>query len=132
MVGRMTTIRQQATLAFDKIQRAQPDAIQTGSIQQPAPVTGGGPSDPTGGAQGPAPDPIHVRMAVFEIGADRVNGTSILAGDFQVVVEAGPIEFSAADTVVCDRGRLAIVQLGRIASGGETALYDMICRGARA
>lgn len=127
----MTTIRQHVTRAFDRIAEAQPDAIQTGAIQQPAPVSGGGPSDPTGGTVGPSPDPIPVRMAVFELGADRINGTSILAGDLQVIVEAGPVEFSASDLVICDRGTLTIAKLGRVASGGETALYDMICRGGR-
>lgn len=127
----MTTIRQHVTAAFDKIATAQPDAIQTGAIQQPAPVTGGGPSDPSGGTKGPLPDLIPVRIAVFEVGADRINGTSILAGDFQVIVEAGAVEFSAQDLVICDRGTLPIAKLGRVASGGETAMYDMICRGGR-
>lgn len=127
----MTSIRSKVTAAFDKIAARQPDAIQTGSIQQPTPVMGGGPSDPTGGTPGAAPDPVPARMAVFEVGPDRVDGTNILAGDLQVIVEPISIELTADDKVICDRGTLTIAKLGRIASGGETALYDMICRGGR-
>lgn len=127
----MSTIRSKVTAAFDKIAARQPDAIQTGSIQQPTPVTGGGPSDPTGGTPGAAPDPVPARMAVFEIGLDRIDGSNILAGDLQVIVEPISIEVTADDKVICDRGTLTIAKLGRVASGGTTALYDMICRGGR-
>jgi hypothetical protein len=127
----MSTIRSKVTAAFDKLADKQPDAIQTGSIQQPTPVVGGGASDDTGGTLGTAPDPVSARMAVFEIGPDRIDGTNILAGDLQVIVEPVSIEITAQDKVICDRGTLTIVQLGRVASGGETALYDMVCRGPR-
>lgn len=127
----MTTIRAKVTAAFDKIAAKQPDAIQTGSIQQPAPIVGGGPSDPDGGTPGATPDPVSARMAVFDVGDDRIDGTNIQAGDLQVIVEPLSIEVTLDDSVVCDRGTLSIVNLGRVASGGETALYDMICRGAR-
>ena len=126
----MTTIRAKVTAAFDKIAAKQPDAIQTGSIQQPTPVaSGGGPSDPTGGTPGTTPTPVVARMAVFEIDERRVDGTNIQAGDFQVIVEPIGIEITLADKVICDRGTLTIASLGRVASGGTTALYDMICRG---
>ena len=126
----MATIRSKVTKAFDKIEAKQPDAIQTGTIQQPTPTTtGGGPSDPTGGTAGTPPDPVPARMAVFEIAERRIDGTNIKAGDFQVIVEPIGIEVTLADKVICDRGTLTIKQLGRVASGGETALYDMVCRG---
>jgi len=126
----MTTIRAKVTAAFDKIAAKQPDAIQTGSIQQPTPVaSGGGPSDPTGGTPGTTPTPVAARMAVFEVDERRVDGTNIQAGDFQVIVEPISIEVTLADKVICDRGTLTIARLGRVASGGTTALYDMICRG---
>ena len=126
----MTTIRSKVTAAFDKLAAKQPDAIQTGSIQQPTPEgTGGGPSDPTGGTPGVTPDPVSARMAVFEVAERRIDGTNIKAGDFQVIVEPISIEVTLADKVTCDRGTLTIKQLGRVASGGETALYDMVCRG---
>ena len=126
----MTTIRSKVTAAFDKLAAKQPDAIQWGSIQQPTPVgTGGGPSDATGGTPGVALDPVPARMAVFEIAEKRIDGTNIQAGDFQVIVEPVAIEITLADRVICDRGTLIIAKLGRVASGGETALYDMVCRG---
>lgn len=125
----MATIRKKVTGAFDKLAKKQPDAIQWGSIQQPTPQdTGGGPSDPTGGTVGVAPDPVAARMAIFEIDEKRVDGTNIRAGDFQVIVEPIAIEVTLSDKVVCDRGTLTIAKLGRVASGGETALYDMVAR----
>jgi hypothetical protein len=126
----MATIRSRVTAAFDKIAAKQPDAIQTGTIQQPTPTaSGGGPSDPTGGTAGTAPDPVSVRMAVFEVAERRIDGTNIQAGDFQVIVEPASIEVTLDDLIICDRGTLTIAILGRVASGGETALYDMVCRG---
>ncbi|ABF63542.1 hypothetical protein TM1040_0809 [Ruegeria sp. TM1040] len=124
----MTTIRSKVTEAFDKIAARQPDAIQTGAIRR-VETTGGSPSNPDGGTTTTTDYPA--RMAVFEIGADRIDGTNILAGDLQVIVEPIGIEVTADDKVICDRGTLTITKLGRIASGGETALYDMICRGSR-
>lgn len=125
----MTTIRSKVTAAFDKIAAKQPDAIQTGSVQQPTPVTGGGPSDPTGGTPGTAPDPISARMAVFEVDERRIDNTNIFAGDYQVIVEPIAVEITLADLIICDRGTLTIRKLGRVASGGQTALYDMVCTG---
>jgi hypothetical protein len=126
----MATIRSRVTGAFDKLAAQQPDAIQTGTIQQPTPTaSGGGPSDPTGGTAGTPPDPVSVRMAVFEIAERRIDGTNIQAGDFQVIVEPTSIEVTLDDIITCDRGTLTIAILGRVASGGETALYDMVCRG---
>ena len=68
-------------------------------------------------------------MAVFEINEKRIDGTNIKAGDFQVIVEPASIEITLDDLVICDRGTLTIAKLGRVASGGQTALYDMVCRG---
>jgi hypothetical protein len=126
----MATIRSQVTGAFDKLAAKQPDIIQTGTIQQPTPTaTGGGPSDPTGGTAGTTPAAVSVRMAVFEIAERRIDGTNIQAGDFQVIVEPTTIEITLDDLIICDRGTLTISQLGRVASGGVTALNDLVCRG---
>ena len=126
----MTTIRSKVTGAFDTLAAKQPDVIQTGTIQQPTPTaSGGGPSDPTGGTAGTAPAPVSVRMAVFEIAELRIDGTNIQAGDFQVIVEPTSIEITLDDLVICDRGTLTIAKLGRVASGGVTALNDLVCRG---
>lgn len=121
----MATIRSQVTGAFDALAARQPDAIQTGSVRVTT-ITGGGPSDPTGGTATTA-EPT-ARMAVFEIAERRVDGTNIKAGDFQVIIEPIAIEVALGDLIICDRGTLTIAKLGRIASGGETALYDMVCR----
>ena len=124
----MTTIRQHATAAFDTLAAKQPDAIQVGVVERDGVTTGGGPSDTSGGTVGP-PATYQARMAIFEIAEKRIDGTNIFAGDFQVIVEPISIEVTLSDTIICDRGKLAIKRLGRVASGGETALYDMVCRG---
>jgi len=124
----MATIRSKVTVAFNKIAAKQPDAIQTATIQRPTPIsTGGGPSDPTGGTLGTTPAPVTARAAVFEIDEKRIDGTNVFAGDFQVIIEPTTIEVTLADTVAVDRGTLTIRSLGRVASGGNTALYDMVC-----
>lgn len=126
----MVTIAKQVTAAFDKLAAKQPDAIQTGTVQQPTPTaSGGGPSDPTGGTAGTQPAAVSGRMAVFNISDHRIDGTNIQAGDFQVIMEPISIEVTVDDLVICDRGTLTIMKTGRVASGGETALYDMVCRG---
>ena len=130
----MATIRSKVMGAFDKLAAKQPDAIQTGIIQQPTPqATGGGPSDPSGGTAGTAPTPVTARMAIFLIDGSRVDGTNIKAGDFQVIVEPIGIEITSSDLVTFSFAGVTktrtIMDTGRVASGGETALYDMICRG---
>ena len=125
----MTTIRSQVTGAFDTLVAKQPDAVQTGSIQQPTPTgMGGGPTDTTGGVPGVPPSPASARMAVFEIAERRIDGTNILAGDFRVIIEPIGIEITLEDKIICDRGTLTIAKLGRVASGGVTALYDAVGR----
>ena len=121
------TVRARVTKAFDKLASKHPDLVQTGSVQQPTPSSGG-PSDQYGGPTGDAPDPIPARLVVFEISPHRVDGTNVLAGDYQVIVEPLSIEITEDDMVNCDRGELRIAKLGRVATGGETALYDMVCR----
>ena len=130
----MATIRSEVTGAFDKLAAKRPDVIQTGTIQQPTPqATGGGPSDPTGGTAGTTPAPVTARMAIFLIDGSRVDGTNINAGDFQVIVEPIRIEITPADLVTFSFAGITkartIMDTGRVASGGQTALYDMVCRG---
>jgi len=121
----MATIRSQVTAAFDTLVAKQPDAVQTGSIQRTT-RAGGGPSDPTGGTVTTAT--TAARMAVFEIAERRIDGTNIMAGDFQVIIEPIIIEVTLDDMIICDRGTLTIAKLGRVASGGVTALYDAVGR----
>jgi len=130
----MATIAAQVTAAFNKIAAKQPDAIQTGTIQQPTPqATGGGPSDPTGGTAGTTPTAVTARMAIFLIDGSRIDGTAIKAGDFQVIIEPIGIEITSSDLVTFSFAGITkartIMDTGRVASGGQTALYDMVCRG---
>lgn len=122
----MGVIRNKITGVFDKLAAKHPELIQTGAVRRYA-RAGGGPSDPNGSMVTNAD--TSARMAVFEIAERRINGTNIFAGDFQIIVEPIGIEVTLADKVVCDRGTLTIAKLGREASGGETLLYDMVCRG---
>jgi hypothetical protein len=122
----MATVRSRVTGAFDKIAAKQPDIIQTGKIRQYT-RTFGGPSDPDGGVVVAVDTPA--RMFVFEIAERRIDGTNIKVKDLQVIVEPIGVEVALGDVVICDRGDLTIAILGRVASGGETALYDMVCRG---
>lgn len=99
---------------------------QAGSIKRTV-TTGGGPSDPTGGSSVTTPYPAQ--MAVFPVSDDRIDGTNILAGDFQVIVETLDIEITSSDIVSCSEGDLTIKRLGKIAPAGVTVAYDMVCRG---
>lgn len=99
---------------------------QAGSIKRTT-TTGGGPSDPTGGTSSTTPYPAQ--MAVFPVSDDRIDGTNILAGDFQVIVETLDIEITSQDIVSCSEGDLTIKRLGKIAPAGVTVAYDMVCRG---
>jgi hypothetical protein len=122
----MGEIRNKITGVFAKLVVERPEFIQTGSIRRST-RAGGGPSDPSGSTVTNAD--TSARMAVFEIAERRIDGTNIFAGDFQIIVEPLGIEVTLADKVICDRGELTIAKLGREASGGETLLYDMVCRG---
>ena len=121
----MATIRGQVTGVFDTLAAKRPETVQTGSIQRTT-RAGGGPSDPTGGTVTTAT--TAARMAVFEIAERRIDGTNILAGDFQVIIEPIGIEIDLEDIIICDRGTLTIAQLGREAPAGITLLYDAVGR----
>lgn len=103
---------------------------QTGSVTRTT-VTGGGPADAAGGTSSATAYPA--RLAVFPIGVDRIDGTNIKAGDWQVICEALSIEVTGDDTVQASYGgqtlNLSIVTPGRIAPAGVTVAYDMVCRG---
>lgn len=87
--------------------------------------SGGGPSDPTGGTV--TQEQFPARLAVFPVSDDRIDGTNILAGDFQVICEAISIEITAEDRVSCSEGVLTIKRLGKIAPAGKIVAYDMVC-----
>jgi hypothetical protein len=123
----MATIRSQVTGAFDLIEKQQPDAIQVGHIRAVIISFGGGPSDTVDSAK--TFEDTSARMVVLEINDRRIDGTNIMAGDFQVIVEPVGVEIKLEDKIICDRGTLTIAKLGLVASGGETALNDLVCRG---
>jgi hypothetical protein len=128
----MATIRSEVTGAFDKLAAKRPDVIQTGTIDRVGETYGDGPANPTGGTQGP-PSKYTARMAVFLVDGSRVDGTAIKAGDFQVIVEPIGIEITSSDLVTFSFAGVTktrtIMDTGRVASGGETALYDLVARG---
>lgn len=121
----MTTIRSKVSAAFDKLAAKQPDAIQTGAIRRTE-RAGGGPSDPDGGTVTTTDYPA--RIVVLDVDVRRVDGTNIRVGDHEIIVEPTSIEITLKDKVVCDRGLLNIASFKRTATGGETALYELICR----
>lgn len=90
-------------------------------------LSGGNPDSTD--AETPSTQDQTVRLAVFEVSPDRINGTNVLAGDFQVICSAPPVEITASDLVVCSRGSLTIQRLGKIAPAGTVVAYDMVCRG---
>ncbi len=120
------TIQAKVISAFDKLEAKYPEAVQTGQVRRIT-TTGGGPSDTTGGTT--TTTDYDTRMCIFNVAGDRIDGTNILAGDWQVVVEPPAIEVASDDLIVCSEGVLTIEQLGRVASGGTTFVYDMVCRG---
>lgn len=101
---------------------------QAGTVTRTT-ITGGGPADPTGGTA--STSATSVQMAVFPVSDDRIDGTNIKAGDFQVI--CAPADISADDTIAANFGgatlNLTIVKLGLIAPAGETVAFDMVCRG---
>lgn len=103
----------------------------TGTITRTT-ITGGGPSDPSGGTTSEADTPLL--MAVFEVSPDRIDGTNIKAGDFQAIVQASAdIEINTDDTLTVAYGgrelNLRVIRLGKIAPAGTVVAYDMVCRG---
>lgn len=97
---------------------------QAGTITRVT-VTGGGPSDTTGGSETSVD--TSAKMAVFPISDDRIDGTNVKAGDWQVIVE--PVDAHVDDTVTVDGKSLRIVHLGEINPAGTLVAYDMVCRG---
>ncbi|MAM60860.1 hypothetical protein [Maritimibacter sp. UBA3975] len=126
----MTTLAAKVTAAFDKIAAARPQAIQTATIRKTA-VSGGGPSDTSGGTA--TPTDYSVRVAVFSIPLPRVgytliDGTNIQATDYQVVVESFAVELEPGDKIIVTQGMLRVVDPGAIAPGGTVLAYDAVAR----
>lgn len=99
---------------------------QSGTVTRAA-TSGGGPADPDG--ETVTETAYAARMVVFPISPDRIDGTNVLAGDFQCICEAISIEIEPGDVVTCtERSKMKIVSLGKIAPAGVTVAYDMVIR----
>jgi hypothetical protein len=98
---------------------------QTGAIRRSVTV-GGGPSDPTGGTV-TATD-YACQLAVFPVDLSDIDGTTIKAGDFRVIVEPLAITPTTTDLVICTEGSLRIVDPGAFSPAGTVTHYSMVCR----
>lgn len=123
------TVRANTHLYFQRLKAKWPDLVQVGSVQKPTPIVGDSPSDSTLGSDGVVPAPVDFQMIIFEVGPDLIDGTLILVGDYNVIVEPGSVEIDLEDKINCSKGTLTIKRLGRIAPSGVTLLYDMVCEG---
>ncbi|WP_420010610.1 hypothetical protein [Tateyamaria sp.] len=90
-------------------------------------TTGGGPSDPSGGTVTTTRYPV--RLVVFPIEIDRVDGTNIQSGDFRVICSTADVEIKLSDRIECSEGTLNIKDLGRFAPDGTIIFYDMVATG---
>lgn len=100
---------------------------ETGAIRRVT-VTSGSPSDPDAGSATTTDTPC--RLAVFPIDQQDIDGTTIKAGDFRVLVSAVGlgVEPTTTDHLVCSAGVLTIVDAGRFAPAGTVTHYRMVCR----
>ena len=103
---------------------------QIGSIRRTT-RTGGGPGDPTGGAETLTDYPATLVVLPWEASnrASRdVSGTLIKQGDFQVLVAPLDIDPATTDKIICSEGELTIISTGKLAPAGAVVLYDMTAR----
>jgi hypothetical protein len=86
------------------------------------------PSDPASGSATTAD--YACRLAVFPIDLRDIDGTTIKAGDFRVLVAAKGLTITptTTDHIVCSAGTLAIVDAGRFAPAGTPTHYRMVAR----
>jgi len=91
-------------------------------------VTGGGPSDPTGGTSAVTDYPIQA--ALFPVSLADVDGTFIKAGDWRVLASTAGLTITptTSDQLVCTEGTLRIVDAGKFAPAGKITHYNMIAR----
>jgi hypothetical protein len=91
-------------------------------------VASGSPSDPDAGS---ATTADHACLAaIFPIDLRDIDGTTIKAGDFRVIVAAKGLTITptTTDHIVCSAGTLAIVDAGRFAPAGTPTHYRMVAR----
>lgn len=90
-------------------------------------TTGGGPSDPSGGTTTTTRYPV--KLAVFPIEIDRVDGTAIQSGDYRLICSTADVEIKLSDKIECSEGTLTIKDLGKFAPDGTIIFYDMVAVG---
>jgi hypothetical protein len=90
-------------------------------------TSGGGPSDPSGGTT--VTLVYDVRVAVFPIEMDRIDGTNIFSGDYRLICSAAEVEIELSDRIECSEGTLTISDLGKFAPDGTIIFYDMVAKG---
>jgi hypothetical protein len=90
-------------------------------------TTGGGPSDPSGGISVVFRYPV--RLAVFPIEMDRIDGTNIFSGDYRLICSTAEVDLKLSDRIECSEGTLTIADLGKFAPDGTIIFYDMVARG---
>lgn len=90
-------------------------------------TSGGGPSDPSGGTT--TTTRYDVRLVVFPIDIDRIDGTNIQSGDYRVICSTADVELTLDDKIECSAGTLTITDLGKHAPDGTTVFYDMAAKG---
>lgn len=117
----MTFYEEMAALARDMLEEFGQPAHIARSV-----TTGGGPSDPSGGSTVTTRYPV--RMAVFLIEDDRVDGTNIFSGDYRIICERAEVEIEASDRIECSEGTLTIADTGKFAPAGAVIFYDMVAR----
>lgn len=138
--GEMRDLAQELTRSDD-----QDGFGQLGAIRRTE-VSGGGPSDPTGGTEITIDYPI--RFALMPVEMKDVDGTFIKSGDWNVTASALPpadaadwdvghstapidtITVTTGDRLVTNEGVLTVVDPGRLSPGGSLVMYQMTVRKA--
>ena len=103
------------------------DKGQTAAIRRVV-VSGGGPTDPTGGTSTLTDYPCQV--ALFPVSLRDVDGTFIKAGDWRVLLSTAGLTITptTTDKMVCSEGVLTIVDAGKFAPAGQVTHHKMIAR----
>lgn len=93
-------------------------------------VSGGGPSDPTGGTETTTDHPC--RVAVFPVEQKDVDGTFIKSGDWRALIATDGLGVvpTTTDLLVCSVGVLTIVDPGEFKPAGAVTHYRMLVRKA--
>ena len=93
-------------------------------------VSGGGPSDPTGGTETVTEYPC--RVAAFPVDQRDVDGTFIKSGDWRALIATGGLDVvpTTTDLLVCSVGVLTIVDPGEFKPAGTVTHYRMLARKA--